>query len=118
MLIDYSILALLVIIAAFLYLILNSYWKNQRTVSQRQAAIARQNNGLDINSMIENAKMALEETEAIYEEQKKAGATEEQLAPLVKRMNNLKMVVDNEMWIRVAGPYADQIAKIAMKWLK
>lgn len=118
MLIDLSVIALILIIAAFLYLILNSFWKNQRTVAQRQVAAARQNGGLDINMMIENAKMALEETIDIYNEQKKAGATEEQLAPLVKRMNNLKSVVDNEMWIRLAGPYADQLAKIAMKWLK
>lgn len=115
--IDLTLLAGGTIGAGFVYLVLREYWRNKRTQEQRKV-YAQKNQPVDINQMIDAAKDAYEEAMEIYAEQKKAGASAEQLAPLEQRIKKLKWVVDNEFLVRIGAPYADQVAKIVFRWLK
>lgn len=73
---------------------------------------------LDVAGALEQAQFAYDEAIKTREEMIKHGATAEALKPFDDKVKKLKFVVDNRYWIEPFAPYIDDLAKIALRWLK
>lgn len=113
------VLSILIIVSVSIIIIYKEMNSHREEMNKQQEIAQKTKGGSGkFEGWIDNAPFALDQLQILYNEQKEAGATDEQLKPLLERIKLLNTVVKYEPLARVGARFGDMGVKMLEGWMK